>query len=266
MTDILPLSVFIIACNEEDRIAHAIKSVDEWVDEIIVVDSGSKDQTPKIAGEHGANVYYHPWVGYGPQKRYGEDHCRNDWILNIDADEAITPALRDEILSLFKSSDITTADFWSVNILNVWAHERKPAPYAYGYKQIRLYRKSIGRFSQSPVHDTVRPPENARLRHLNAPMEHRSIRSLEFQVDKMNRYSSVQVKDLQARGRPMPRYRLLTELPLAFLKAYILRKYALYGWWGVIVSVNYALSRYLRIAKSFEADMRTRSPRTPYSG
>lgn len=97
----LPLSVFIIAQDEADRIVPTIESVIEWVDEVIVIDSGSKDGTVDKAAAAGARVIYNPWPGYGAQKRFGEDHCRNSWVLNIDADERVTPELAKEIQALF---------------------------------------------------------------------------------------------------------------------------------------------------------------------
>ncbi|WP_068087840.1 glycosyltransferase family 2 protein [Polycladidibacter stylochi] len=251
----LPISVFIIALNEADRIGRCIESVRGWVDEIIVVDSGSTDGTPAVAEAKGAKVIFNAWPGYGEQKRFGEDLCRNDWILNIDADEAVSLELALEIQKLFDAGVITACDFWTVDIRDVWAHEVTPAKHAYGYKQIRLYNRTIGRFSKSTVHDTVRPPKGAQERHLEGIIEHRSIRSIEFQVNKMNRYSTMQVADLRKRGRVLPRFRLLSEFPIAFLKAYFIRKYCLYGWWGIVISTNYAFSRFLRVAKALEAEL-----------
>ncbi len=259
MSDTLPVSVFIIAKNEADRIGRAIESVIDFADEVIVVDSGSTDGTPAVAEAKGAHVVHNAWPGYGPQKRFAEDQCRNDWLLNIDADEAVTPALKAEIAALFESGRHTAADCWQVAIKDVYAHETGPAPWAYGYIQIRLYDRRKGRFSVSTVHDTVRPEPDARMGKLRAAMEHRSIRSIAFHVEKMNRYSAMQVADMATRGRAMPRWRLVTEFPFAFLKAYVARRYALYGWWGLVIATNYAYSRFLRIAKAYEAELgRTR--------
>lgn len=255
MSDTLPVSVFIIAKNEADRIGRAIDSVTDFADEVIVVDSGSTDGTPAVAEARGAHVVHNPWPGYGPQKRFAEDQCRNDWLLNIDADEAVTPALAAEIEALFASGRNMRADCWQVAIKDVYAHETGPAPWAYGYIQIRLYDRRKGRFSDSTVHDTVRPLADARMGRLNAPMEHRSIRSIAFHVDKMNRYSAMQVADMAVHKRAIPKWRLATEFPLAFLKAYVARRYALYGWWGLIIATNYAYSRFLRIAKAYEAEL-----------
>ena len=97
----LPISVFIIAKNEADRIATTIGSVREWVDEVIVIDGGSTDETIAVAKENGAKVEYNQWAGYGLQKRFGEDLCQNNWLLNLDADEEISQELAQEIQELF---------------------------------------------------------------------------------------------------------------------------------------------------------------------
>ncbi|SDR16270.1 glycosyltransferase family 2 protein [Pseudovibrio sp. Tun.PSC04-5.I4] len=258
----IPLSVFIIAQDEEDRISRAVSSCIDWADEVIVIDSGSSDQTIDVAQRLGARVLQHDWHGYGLQKRYGEDQCCNDWVLNIDADEVVTDKLRQEILGLFQTTVLDAYDFWKVDICDVWPHEKTAAKHAYAYTQIRLYRKSIGRFSENAVHDTVRPPKNARLGTLKGRMDHRSIRSISFHYEKMNRYSTMQVKEMRGRGRILPKSRLLYEFPVAFLKGYLVRGYCRYGWWGLIASTNYAVGRYLRLAKSVEAELMERSAKT----
>lgn len=255
MTDRLPLSAFIISKNEADRISRPIRSVIDWVDEVIVVDSGSTDGTIEVAEKLGARVVHKDWEGYGPQKRTGEDQCRNDWLLNLDADEEVTAELAAEIQAKFADGSYRDADGWRIMIRDLYAHETEPAPWAYGYHQIRLYDRRKGRFSESTVHDTVRPQDGARIANLNGIMAHRSIRSLDFQVGKYNRYSSMQVEDMRARGRTLPRSRLLTEFPASFLKAYFARKYRKYGWWGFILSMNYAHARFLRVAKAYEAEL-----------
>ena len=101
--DVLPISVFIIAQDEEDRIAYTINSVKGWVREIIVIDSGSKDNTVKLCEDLGAKTFFNEWEGYGKQKIFGEQQCQEDWILNLDADEAISDNLKSEIMTVFCS-------------------------------------------------------------------------------------------------------------------------------------------------------------------
>src|SRR5688572_5763573 len=112
MTDTLPISCFIIAKDEAKRIARAIASVTAWVDEVVVVvDPRSTDGTQDVARRLGAKVTENPWPGYGAQKRFAEDLCRNRWLLNLDADEAVTPSLEKEIRALFAQGEPAVAGY-----------------------------------------------------------------------------------------------------------------------------------------------------------
>ena len=97
----LPISVFIITKNEEERLVAALESVQDLADEIIIVDSGSTDNTLELAKQYTKKITYKKWEGFGQQKSYAESLCKNDWILNIDADEIVTNELALEIRALF---------------------------------------------------------------------------------------------------------------------------------------------------------------------
>ena len=98
----LPISVFIITKNEEERLVAALESVKDLADEIIIVDSGSTDHTLELAKKYTKKIKYKKWEGFGQQKSYAESLCKNDWILNIDADERLSPKLQEEIKEIFK--------------------------------------------------------------------------------------------------------------------------------------------------------------------
>src|SRR3954468_12193530 len=98
----LPLSIFIIAQDEADRIGNAIAAVRDLTDDLVVVDSGSTDGTQALAAELGARVIEREWPGYGPQKRFAEEQCQHVWLLNVDADEVVPPALAEEIRRLLR--------------------------------------------------------------------------------------------------------------------------------------------------------------------
>ena len=251
MTDTaLPLSVIIIAQDEADRIALAIESVRDWVDEVVVVDSGSTDGTQELAASLGARVVHHDWPGYGQQKRYAEDQARNDWVLNIDADERILPELRDEIVQIF-TGDTDPADGYYIAIHDRLYCTDRLSRYT-PYKPIRLYRKSKGRYSASPVHDRVHMNEAATTAELQGRMAHDSLKSFHHRIEKMNEYTEAQAKDLLARGRKPSRFRLITEFWTAFIVGYFFRGYWRGGLMGYIYAVNFAYSRFLRQIKHLE--------------
>jgi len=251
MTNKIPISVFVIAFNEADRIVDTIASVRDWVDEIIVIDSGSSDATVKVSEENGARIMYNQWPGYGLQKRFGEDQCRNDWILNLDADEVVSPALKAEIQAISNTNnDLIPA--WKIRIVEILPGRAKPVLFAHQVNAIRLYNRKFGRYSDSTVHDTVRM-NSGEVRQMLSIIEHRSSRGIAHTLDKINRYSTMQAENLiNGKGISFPILRLVTEFPLSFLKAYFLRCYFVAGLQGFSSAMVYAFSRFVRIAKYLE--------------
>ncbi len=245
----LPLSIFIITLNEADRIAPVLHAALQLSDDVIVVDSGSTDGTVALCQQLGARVIHHDFTGYGAQKRFAEDQCRHEWLLNIDADEVMPPALLVEIRAAIISGSSLA---YTIPIAEVFPGESMPHPFAYTLKPVRLYHKSIGRYNPSPVHDRVDVAQGTRISHLKSAIHHFSVRSMGDQIAKLNRYSDRQADDLDARGVHIPGWRVLFEFPAAFFKAFILRRHCLRGVYGYVTSVNYAFSRHLRIAKHLE--------------
>ncbi len=247
----LPVSVFIIARNEADRIGDTIRAVRHLTDDLVVVDSGSTDATRDIAASLGARVIENAWPGYGPQKRFAEEQCRHVWLLNLDADEVVPATLAAEIESLFGNGE-PGADAYRLRIAEIFPGETAPHRFAYALSPVRLYRRDRGRYSPSPVHDRVDLQPDAKVMRLEGTVHHRSVRSLGDQLDKLNRYSDQQAADLAARRVEIPTWRVFFELPAAFLKAYFGRRHVLRGTYGFLTAMNYAISRHLRLAKHFE--------------
>lgn len=246
----LPISVTLITLNEADRIEQAIHSVRDWVDEVIVIDSGSQDGTQAVAEAAGARVIFNAWPGYGQQKRFAEDQAQNDWILNIDADERILAELRDEILSLF-TSGTPAADGYFMAIHDRLYLTDQLSAYT-PYNPVRLYRKSRGRYSESPVHDRVIMQEGAKTTQLKGRVAHDSLRSFYHRIEKMNDYTEAQAADLLARGRKASRFRILTDFWTSFISGYFFRGYWRGGLMGFIYAMNFAYSRFLRQIKCYE--------------
>jgi len=247
----LPISVFIIAKNEADRIGETIRAIRDLTDDLIVVDSGSTDGTQAIAEELGARVIFNEWPGYGPQKRFAEDQCRHDWLLNLDADEVVSPKLASEIKALFAHGE-PPCQAYGIRIAEIFPVEHAPHPMTYTLAPVRLYRKDFGRYSPSIVHDRVDLKPGTKVATLKGLVHHRSVRSLGDQLAKLNRYSDQQAVDLEIRGVSIPTWRIFFELPAAFLKAYVGRRHALRGTYGFLTAMNYAISRHLRVAKHYE--------------
>lgn len=245
------ISIFIIACDEADRIGAVLDAVRGLSQDVVVIDSGSSDSTVQLAESRGARVIFNPWPGYGLQKRFAEDQCRHDWVLNLDADEVVPPELAAEIMALF-ADGAPDKDAYEVRIAEIFPGEGAPHPWAYALKPVRLYRRSKGRYSPSPVHDRVELIPGARVGRLKGTVHHFSVRSLGDQIAKLNRYSDQQADDLDARGKRIPGWRVFFEFPAAFIKAYIGRRHFVRGVYGFLTAMNYAFSRHLRLAKHIE--------------
>ena len=246
----LPISVFIIAKNEEDRIGLTIKSVVGWVDEVIVVDSGSTDGTVKLAENLGAKVVFNEWKGYGPQKVFAENLCKSNWVLNLDADEEVSPELRDEIIAKFKPDAENLA--YRLKIMALYPHQRKLPVIAAGTTQVRLYSKNSAGFKNSPVHDSVVLKDGVTEILLKKPVVHRSFRSHAHAIEKINFYTSMQAEDLFKKGRKPSLLKIILTGPFAFFKCYFLKNYIFYGAEGFVHAKIYAFSKVLRLVKARE--------------
>ncbi len=255
-----PLSIFIIARDEADRIGRTIAAVRELSDDIIVIDSGSTDGTQAIAAGLGARVIEREWPGYGQQKRFAEEQCRHPWLLNLDADEVTPPDLAAEIAALFAAGE-PERDAYRIRIAEIFPGEGAPHRLAYALSPVRLYRADKGRYSASPVHDRVDLAPDARIGKLRGTIHHYSVRSLGEQLAKLNDYSDAQADDLDKRGETLSAFRLVAEFPANFIKAYIGRRHALRGVYGFMTAMNYAFYRYLRVAKHWERRLQRRNGR-----
>jgi len=258
----LPISVFIVAQDEEDRIHHTILSVRDWVTEVIVVDSGSSDGTVALAESLGARVEHRDWDGYGPQKRYAESLCSCDWRMPLDADEAVSAKLAGLIREAFAHGDPAPPAYELPLVLQLpFARRLPPAPKKYW--RIKLYDHRRAQMNpdatpDDPLDDTVKVREGATAR-LDGPLVHRSFRSIEHHIAKNNVYTTAQAADLYRRGRRPGTAELVCIPMLAFLKAYLLRRECLRGMDGFVVSQLYAVQRFTRLAKLREAYARERS-------
>lgn len=244
-----PISVYIVAKNEADRIGRAIRSVVDWVDEVIVVDSGSEDRTVEIAEAAGARVLYNAWQGYGPQKRFAEDQCRNDWLLMLDADEEVSPELRAEIQACFHQSPQVAA--FRMRITDMLPGEARPKWFAYSYQIMRLYNRHHGRCSDHAYKDRVEIT-SGEVHPLRGRIWHHSFRSWEASVAKLNFYTSQVAQDRVYRKMMLMSLRLYTEFPLQFLKCYLGRRFALRGAMGLAMSITVAYLNLLRLLKTAE--------------
>lgn len=239
----IPVTCTIIAKNEVDRIERAIRSVSGLVDEVLVIDSGSTDGTQALAESLGARVIHNDWAGYGPQKRFAEDQARNDWILNLDADEWLSDELREELRALLMQERIP-ASTYKMRVTIVYPHRETPAPFADSTICLRLYDRRIARFAASLVHDNV--PEQPDTVMMKGRVLHRSFRSMAEVVRKELAYFELQTKEKRKAGWVLA-LRIPIEFPFQFFRFYLLARHCFGGLYGFAIAVTVAYMRFLRL-------------------
>ncbi|MEO1275493.1 MAG: glycosyltransferase family 2 protein [Pseudomonadota bacterium] len=248
----LPLSVTIIAKNEAARLPRVLAALD-FADEVLVLDSGSTDDTPALAEAAGARVLHTDWPGYGPQKARAEREARHDWILNLDADEVVTPALAAEIRALFDDHrGSPSCAGYHVRILNLYPGNEAPRPFANDYNVVRLYDRRRAAYREHPLFDRVVLAGGETAGQLRAPVHHMPFLTWAALVDKENRYTSYVASAARPRARWGLLLRLPFEMPLVFLKVWLIRRHITGGWKGFAFALVVAFTRTLRIIKLLE--------------
>lgn len=245
------LTVTVITWNEEERLRPCLESV-IWAQEIVVVDAESTDKTVGIAREFTDRIWIQPWPGFPTQKNFALDQASSEWVLSLDADERVTPELRDAIERIIRSGG--PADGYAVPRKNffwgAWVRHGR----LYPDYQLRLFRRGTGRFVDRGVHESV--AVSGRVERLASPLVHQSYRSLDEFVLRSNRYSSLAAAEWLKRGRRVWLGDLMLRPLGRFLSMYLLHRGFLDGWRGLVLAVLYAHYVFLRTAKVWEAQPR----------
>ena len=225
-------SAFIICCNEESNIAKAISSVAAF-DEIIVVDSGSTDQTVQIARDLGAVVIERPWGGFSDQKAFAMECCRYDWCFNIDADEALSAVLRDEIFNVLQrpvsvAYDVSINDVIAGKPLHSWSRKRSI---------VRLFKKDCVQYPRDrTVHENV--SVDGSVGRMRGEIEHYGYNDVSTYFAKHVKYAQLRASDKAAKGARGSVVKLLLVFPFVLVKVFLFRGLLFSGWRGVVVAVT----------------------------
>lgn len=235
------LSVTIITKNEAHRVARCLRSV-AFADEIIVVDSGSVDDTVAIARACGATVVQTPdWPGFGPQKNRALDRARGRWVLSIDADEVVTPELRDAILAVLQG-DAQHDGYWITRSSSFCGRTIRHGDWR-NDRVLRLFRRERARFTDDVVHERVEcPGPHGELVGL---LMHDSVDSMADAVEKTERYARLGARKLRARGRG-GLGAAIVHAGWTFVRGYLLRLGFLDGPAGLTIARLNARGTYLK--------------------
>lgn len=248
------VTVTIITLDEAAHIAAAIDSA-AWADEIIVVDSGSVDDTLAIAHSKGARTETRAWTGYVDQKNFAASLASHDWIFSLDADERIPPALASEVRTLL-STEPARGGYRVPRVtfhLGRWIRTTD----FYPDFQTRLYDRRKARWQGRYVHESVTVDGEAG--QLTNELQHYSYRDLSDHLDRINAYTTLAARQMYESGRRAHAADLLLHPPAAFLRNYLLRRGFLDGTAGLTLSMVNAYSVLLKFAKLWELQRCSRS-------
>lgn len=239
------VSVIIITYNEEKNIKRCLSSID-WVDEIVVVDSQSTDDTKKIASEFTQRIFDVKWEGFGKTKDFAKDEASHQWILSLDADEVVTQDLKEEIQNITKSEDSLNGYYIprKSNFLGKWIKHGGWYP---DYV-LRLFKKDKAKFIDSVVHE--RAEVNGRIGYLKNALLHYTDPNFDHYLEKLNRYTSLGAEELFRKGKRAKLFDLILRPLAVFFKMYFVKKGFLDGLSGFILAVSSAFhvfSKYVKL-------------------
>jgi glycosyltransferase involved in cell wall biosynthesis len=239
------ISVIVIAKDEEKNISDCLHSV-AWADELIVVDSGSNDRTFEIARQFTDKVYIRKWEGYVPQKKYALSLAKNDWVLSLDADERITPELKDEILKLspgsFSGFKIKRKNFLLKKEITSCGWEKD--------YQLRLLKKDKTNLSDRLVHEKF--IVDGEVSTLINPMLHYTFSSFSDYLNKINYYTGLKAQELFKKKKRIGGWIIFSHTTSAFFAFFFVKKGFKDGVYGLIISLLHSVSTMMNYIKLWE--------------
>ena len=244
------LSVTIITYNEAKNIERCIQSVKYIANDIVVIDSFSTDNTVEIAKQLGANVFNHPFNGYGESKNLAKNIAKNDWILSIDADEVLDEKLVKSILDLKgKLNNNTVYEFSRLNNycgkwirFGAWRSDNK----------IRIFNKIAVKWNLAEVHESLIIPENFVIQKLKGKLLHYSYASVASHLNKIKKYSTLGAEEAFKKGKQAHFIKIYFSPVFRFLRDYIFMLGFLDGKFGFIIAKLTAKEVYLKYKKLME--------------
>jgi glycosyltransferase involved in cell wall biosynthesis len=247
-----PVSLVLITRNAGAQLAACIDSA-PFASEVVVVDSGSVDDTVPVAESRGARVVQQPFLGFGRQKQFAVERAANDWVLCLDADERLSPELAQAIRhALAQPAHVAYAFARCNRFLGRWLRHGE------GYPDwtVRLFDRRSARWSDDAVHEKVVP--KGTVGRLSGDLLHDSAESLERYLEKQNRYTSLQAEAMERQGETTTLVRLLLSPAARFVRFYVLRAGFLDGIPGLVHIAIGSFASFLKYAKLAAANGRRR--------
>jgi glycosyltransferase involved in cell wall biosynthesis len=239
------ISAAIITLNEEANIARAIESL-RCCDEILVVDSGSSDDTVEIATRLGARIVACPWLGFAQQKNFAAEQASNDWVLSLDADEALSEALEAEIWQLKKAGP--AADAYTMPRLARYLGRWILHSGWYPDRKVRLFHRAKAKWAGDYVHESLRVEGS--VAHLESNLLHYTCDSLSEHLRTLDRYTTLAAAELIDRRTPVGWAKILINPPWTFIQTYFLKAGFLDGAEGLVIAYMAATYNFVKYVKT----------------
>ena len=243
------LSAVIITRNEEASIGRCLASLQGLADEIVVVDSFSADRTPAICVSSPCRFFQKEFEGYGRQKQYAVDLASNDWVLSIDADEEVSPELKEEILCFLRRERTSLNGLYIRRDL-VYLGRRMRFGGVSGERILRLFNKRHGRFDDAPVHEKI--GVEGPVTTLSGRLLHYSYRNLGHHLSKINEYTGKAAEDYIRKGKRFSRLWVPVKFKIRFFTTYFVKGGIFDGYPGFIWALMGAWYAALKISKTIE--------------
>ncbi len=241
----MKISAAIITYNEERNIARALESL-RCCDEIVVVDSGSTDRTVELATKLGARVLDVPWRGYAGQKNHAVECCQNDWVLSLDADEALSEALEAEIWQIKKNGP--DCDAYTMPRLAQYLGRWILHSGWYPDRKVRLFDRRRAKWVGNYVHESV--AVEGRIGHLNANILHFTCSSLSEHLRTLDRYTTLAAEQLVSQKADIGWKELAIDPAWTFFRTYFVQRGFLDGYEGLAIAYTAAFYNFLKYAKA----------------
>lgn len=244
------LSVVLITLDCADTLAHCLDSV-AWAEEIVIADSGSVDGTVELARSRGARVVHQAWLGFGKQKQFAVEQARHDWVLCLDTDERVTPALRASIEQALSDPSQHAYEFPRCNrFLGRYLRHGE----GYPDLSLRLFHRSHARWSEDVVHEKV--ITLGTVGRLEGDLLHESAETLDSYLAKQNRYTTLAAEELVGQGGGVSRLQMLLSPLFRFVKFYVFRLGFLDGLPGLVHIAIGCFNSFCKYAKMIEIQRR----------
>ncbi len=243
------ITLFIIAKNEAHRIASCILSARDIVSEVIVVDSLSTDKTALVCKELGAQVYPRDFDGFASQKNFALSKVTGDWALNLDADEQLSPQLKNEILQAVCNENVAGYYF---PFCNYFLGKKMRFSGLNKEKHLRLVRTPKAHYVGGLVHEGLEV--DGRLETLKNPVNHFSYDTIENYFNKFNKYTSLAAQQMYTNGKRFCLLKVLLTLPYEFIKRYLLKLGFLDGMRGLLWASFSTYYVYVKYAKLWQLE------------